>query len=159
MDMGTAEKCRDRSEFKELQNYILGSSAAIITNISLIVGMGTARAGKVPILSGLLTIALADNISDSLGIHLYKESEGVGKRLSLLATVLNFLSRLLVSLTFVALVLIFPPSQAIIVAIVWALLLLILVSYLVTRSRHENSIGEILRHVLIAVIVILLSWC
>lgn len=90
---------------------------------------------------------------------MYKESEGVGKRLSLLATILNFLSRLLVSLTFVALVLIFPPSQAIIVGIVWALLLLILVSYLVTRSHHENSILEIIRHVLIAVIVILLSWC
>jgi VIT1/CCC1 family predicted Fe2+/Mn2+ transporter len=159
MDMGTPEKCRDRSEFKELQNYILGSSAAIITNISLIVGLGTARAGKAPIFSGLLTVALADNISDSLGIHLYKESEGVGEKLSLLATVLNFLSRLLVSLTFVAIVLIFPTSQAIIVGIVWALLLLNLVSYLVTRSHHGNSILEIIRHVLIAVIVILLSWC
>ncbi len=130
-----------------------------MTNISLIVGMGTAHAGKVPLLSGLLTVALADNISDSLGIHLYKESEGVGKRLSLLATVLNFLSRLLVSLTFVAIVLIFPTSQAIVVGIVWALLLLNLVSYLVTRSHHEKSVLEIIRHVLIAVIVILLSWC
>ena len=158
MDLITPQKCRDRSEFKKLQNYILGSSAAIMTNISLIVGMGTARAGKVSILSGLFTVALADNISDSLGVHLYKESEGYAERLSSLATVLNFLSRLLVSLTFVAIVLIFPLSQAIIVGIVWTLLLLTLISYLVTRSNQENSILQIIRHVLIAAIVILLSW-
>jgi len=147
------------SEFKKLDNYILGSSAAIITNASLIVGLGSTGAGKGPILGGLLTIALADNISDSLGIHLYKESEGCGVRLSALATGLNFLSRLLVSLSFVAVVLILPLSQAILVGIVWALLLLIFISYLITKSDHENSISEIIKHVLVAVFVIVLSRC
>jgi hypothetical protein len=99
----------DRSEFTKLENYILGSSAAVITNVGLIVGLGSARAGKGPILGGLLTFALADNISDSLGIRLYKESEGCGERLSRLATALNFLSRLLVSFSFVAIVLMSRP--------------------------------------------------
>ena len=147
------------SEFKKLENYILGCSAAIITNISLIVGLGSARAGKGPIIGGLLTIALADNISDSLGILWYKESEGCGERLSSLATVLNFLSRLTVSFSFIAIVMIFRTPQAIIVAIVWALLLIIVVSYLITRHNHENSVLEIIKHVLIAVIVIVLSRC
>jgi len=147
----------DKSEFKKLENYILGSSAAIITNVGLIVGLGSAWANKGPIIGGLLTFALADNISDSLGIQLYKESEGFGKRLSTLATALNFLSRLLVSFSFIAVVLIFPTSRAIIVSIVWALLLLTIVSYLVTRINHENSIKEILKHVLIAIIVIVVS--
>ena len=146
-----------RSEFAKLENYVLGSSAAIITNVSLIVGLGSARAGKGPILGGLLTIALADNISDSLGIQMYKESEGFGEKLSSLATVLNFLSRLLVSLSFVAIVLILPTSQAIIVGILWALLLLNFVSYLITRRNRENSILEIAKHVLVALIVIALS--
>ncbi|MFZ1040400.1 MAG: hypothetical protein WCA79_14885 [Anaerolineales bacterium] len=147
----------DRSEFANLTNYIFGSSAAIITEVSLIVGLGAARASKGAILGGLLTIALADNISDSLGIHMYKESEGCEKRLSLLATILNFLSRLLICLSFVAIVLLFPISQAITVGIVWGLLLLIFISYLITKSNHESSISEIIKHVLVAVIVILLS--
>jgi VIT1/CCC1 family predicted Fe2+/Mn2+ transporter len=147
----------DKSELTNLPNYIFGSSAAIITDISLIVGLGSARASKGAILGGLLTIALADNISDSLGIHLYKESEGCGERVSLLATILNFLSRLLISLSFVAIVLAFPISQAIPVGIAWGLLLLTLLSYLVAWSNHENSISEIIKHVLVAVIVILLS--
>ena len=148
-----------RSEFTKLENYILGSSAAVITNVSLIVGLGSARAGKGPILSGLLTVALADNISDSLGIRLYKESEGCGERLSRLATALNFLSRLLVSLSFVAIVLVFSGPQAMIVGIAWAFLLLTLISYLVTRSNHEHSLTAIIRHVVIAVIAIALSRC
>ena len=147
----------NRPEFKKLQNYVLGSSAAIITNASLIVGLGSARAGKGPILGGLLTIALADNISDSLGIHLYKESEGCGERLSLLATVLNFSSRLLVSFSFIAMVLMFPVSQAIVLGVVWALVLLTFVSFLITQSNHENSVLEILKHILVAVVVIALS--
>ena len=147
----------DGSEFANLTNYIFGSSAAIITEVSLIVGLGAARASKGAILGGLLTIALADNISDSLGIHMYKESEGCEKRLSLLATLLNFLSRLLICLSFVAIVLLFPISQVITVGIVWGLLLLTLISYLITKSNHENSISEIIKHVLVAVIVILLS--
>ena len=136
---------------------MFGSSAAIITNASLIVGLGSARAGKGPILGGLLTLALADNISDSLGIRFYKESEGCGERPSRLATTLNFLSRLLISFTFIAIVWIFPTSQAMIVGIVWALLLLTLVSYLITRRSHQNSVLEIIKHVLIAIVVIALS--
>lgn len=148
-----------RSEFTKVENYILGSSAAIITNVSLIVGLGSAQAGKGLIFGGLLMVALADNISNSLRIHLYKESEGCGERLSSLATVLNLLFHLLVSLSFIDIVLIWPTSQAVKIGIVWALLLLTLISYLITKGNHENSIPEILKHVLIAVIVIVLSRC
>ncbi len=105
----------------------------------------------------MLTIALADNISDSLGIHLYKESEGCGERLSRQATILNFLARLLISLSFVAIVLALPVSQSILIGVIWGLLLLTFLSYLITRSNHENSMSEIAKHVLVAVIVILLS--
>ena len=145
------------SEFKKLSNYIFGSAAAIITNVSLIVGLGSAEAGKGPIIGALLTIAIADNISDSLGIHLYKESEGYGGDLPLLATALSFASRLVVSLSFVAIVLALPISIAIPTAIVWGLLLLTILSYLINRARNQNSVMEIVRHLLVAVIVISLS--
>lgn len=148
---------RLRSELTNLKNYVFGSTAAIITNISIIVGLGSARASKGPILGSLLTIALADNISDSLGIHLYKETEGLGQRLSLLSTVLNFISRLLVSLSFIGIVVYFSMSHAIVVAIVWGLLLLVLLSFLITRSNKENSLLEIVKHVLVAIVVIILS--
>ncbi|HTW90945.1 MAG TPA: hypothetical protein VMH22_04485 [bacterium] len=154
---GSAALRRGWSEFKTLRNYIFGSSAAIITDVSLIVGLGSARAGKAPLLAGLLTIAVADNVSDSLGIHLYKESEGYSQRLSLLSTVLNFLSRLLISCTFIAIVLALPMAHAIIVGLVWGLLLIIFISYLISRNNRDNPVREMVVHVLIAVVVIALS--
>lgn len=143
--------------FSDLKNYVFGSTAAIITNTSLIVGLGSARAGKGPILGSLLTIALADNISDSLGIHLYKETEGNEQRLSLLATVLNFTARLIVSLSFIGIVLLFTTARSIPVAIVWGLLLLVLLSYLITKTNKSNSIAEIFKHVMVGVVVVALS--
>jgi len=149
----------DWSQLKKLENYILGSSAAVITNVSLIVGLGSGQAGKGPIIGGLLTIALADNIADSLGIHLYKESEGCGERSSAVSTALNFISRLLVSLTFIGVVIVFTTYQAIVIAIVWSLALLTVISYLITRRSGKSSIAEIARHVLVAVVAIVLSRC
>ena len=160
IDVRTCEGAKGkmyRTEFRKLGNFVFGGSAAIITNISLIVGLGSAGSGKRAILGGLLTIAIADNISDSLGIHMYKESEGVGTKLSLLATTLNFCSRLLVSLSFVSLVLLLPVSQAIPASIAWGLLILVFFSYLINRSRRQHSILEIVKHLLVAVVVIALS--
>ena len=145
------------SEFANLKNYIFGSTAAIITDVSLIVGLGAARTGKEPILAGLLTIAVADNISDSLGIHMYKESEGYDQRLSLFSTILNFLSRLLISCTFVAIVLALPMAHAVLVGLIWGLLLIVFISYLISRSNRDNPIKEIVIHVLTAAVVIVLS--
>jgi VIT1/CCC1 family predicted Fe2+/Mn2+ transporter len=148
---------QSRSPFTDLRSYIFGSSAAIITDVSLIVGMGSARTGKGPVLVGLLTIAVADNISDSLGIHLYKESEGCGEKLTLLSTVLNFVSRLLISCTFITIVLVLSQTQAVLVGLIWGLLLIVLISYLLSRSNQDNPVKEIVTHVLVAVIVITLS--
>jgi VIT1/CCC1 family predicted Fe2+/Mn2+ transporter len=148
---------RIRTEFANLRNYIFGSSAAILTDVSLIVGLGSAQSGKGPILAGLLTIAVADNISDSLGIHLYKESEGYGQRLSLLSTTLNFLSRLLISCTFIAIVLALPLAHALYIGLIWGLLLIVFISYLISRSNKDNPVKEMAIHVLIAVVVIALS--
>ena len=146
-----------KAELTNPQNYIFGSTAAIITNICLIVGLETARSGKGPILGGLLTIALADNISDSLGIHMYKETEGAKSRLSVLATVLNFTARLLISFSFVAIVLLCSAGQSIPAAISWGLVLIAIGSYWIARRNKENVILETVKHMLVAVVVIILS--
>jgi vacuolar iron transporter family protein len=148
---------RGMSDWKELKNYVFGGTAAIITNISLIVGLGSARSGKAPILGGLLTIAVADNISDSLGFHLYRETGKNDQGPTLHSTVLNFTSRLLVSASFVAIVLAFSVAWAIPIAVVWGLFLLVLLSYLITKSNNKSTGLEIAKHVLVAVVVILLS--
>ena len=79
-------------------------------------------------------------------------------RLSWQATLLNYLARLLVSLTFVTIVLVFSVAHAIPVAIVWGILLVALFSYWIAVSvKLEKKALEIGKHLLVAVIMIVLS--
>lgn len=78
-----------------------GSTAAIVTSVGLIVGFGAATVSRPAIVSALLIVAFADNISDSLSIHIYQESENLEERAAFLATVTNFLARLMIALSFV----------------------------------------------------------
>ena len=84
--------------------YSFGSTAAIVTSVGLIVGFGAASVPRSTIVSGLLIIAVADNISDSLSIHIYQESENLEPRDAFRATLTNFVARLLVALSFVGVV-------------------------------------------------------
>ena len=83
--------------------FTFGGTSAIVTSIRLVIGLQSATAPPPTIVSGLLVIALADNISDSLSIHMYQEAdrlEGKGA----IRTTADFVSRLLVALSFVFIV-------------------------------------------------------
>lgn len=60
--------------------FSFGSSSAIITNIALTIGLDTTVNAKSAIIGSLLVVALADNISDTLGMHMFQESEGHSKK-------------------------------------------------------------------------------
>lgn len=54
----------------DLRRLSFGGPAAIVTSMALIVGLGAATAGKAAIVGSLLVIGLADNLTDSLSVHL-----------------------------------------------------------------------------------------
>lgn len=144
-------------KLSNLGNYVFGSTSAIITNTCLIVGLGSGKTARLALLGALLTIALADNISDSLGIHMVKEAEGHGTPYSFITMAMNFFARLLISSSFIALVLLFPMPLAATIAVGWSLFLLVAISYLIARNNHTNPWLEIGKHVLVAILVIVAS--
>jgi vacuolar iron transporter family protein len=139
--------------FKKLTNFSFGGTSAIITNISLIVGLNS----KSNIIGGLLVIALADNISDSLGIHIYQESEAQNRSANMLSTISNFTVRLLVSVTFILIILLLPVYFAQITAVIWGIILLSIMTYLIARANHAAPLPEVFKHLAIAVAVIAAS--
>ena len=143
-----------KANLKKLTNFTFGSSSAIITNVSLIVGLGASDVPKMGIIGSLMIIAVADNISDSLGIHIYRESESGGLKESAISTVSNFLARLLTSLTFIGLVWYLPFAQAEVISIIWGVLLLGTISYLIARKNNDRPLLEILKHLATAMVVI-----
>ncbi|HUL46659.1 MAG TPA: hypothetical protein VLV25_06145 [Steroidobacteraceae bacterium] len=89
--------------WSRLQHISFGGPAAIVTSTGVIVGLRTATMGKAAIAGGLLILALADNLTDSLGLHIYQESVKPPPREAFLTTVANFVTRLLLASSFVAL--------------------------------------------------------
>ena len=144
------EKCRLKQT-----KFSFGATSAIITNLALITGLRTAEYAKLSIIGGMLVIALADNISDSLGIHIYQESECLKVKEVWLSTFTNFFARLLVSFSFIFLVYFLSIKLAVICAILWGLLLLTMMSYTIAKKREVNPYLAMLEHVGIAILVII----
>jgi VIT1/CCC1 family predicted Fe2+/Mn2+ transporter len=137
-----------------LRRISFGATSATVTSMGLIVGLGAVAAEKATILSGLLIVALADNLTDSLSLHVYQEAERLNGRAAFRATLTNFGARVLTALTFVVIVLVLPSPYAGTIALGWGVLLLATVSYLVARARAVRPWPEVGKHLGIAALVI-----
>ena len=146
-----------KEHLSKLSNYSFGSTSGIITNISLVIGLGSVNVSKVAIIGSLLVIGVADNISDSLGVHMYKESEAAGLKESLISTIGNFMSRLVISLSFIGIIAFFSIEHAIIITMFWGLFLLSGLSYLIAKSNQDRPLLEIFKHIIVAIVVIAAS--
>lgn len=146
-----------RKHHQYKSRFSFGSTSAIITNLGLIAGLHSGVNAKVSIISGILVIAIADNISDSFGIHIFQESENKNKREIWLSTFTNFMTRVVVSLTFVTLMILLPAQAAVISSIVWGLLLLAYISYVIALDEEKSPFKSVVTHVLIALAVVSVS--
>jgi vacuolar iron transporter family protein len=149
---------RLRGLAKDLSKYSFGATSAITTSLALIVGLDSALNPRASIVGALLVLAVADNISDSLGIHIYRESqtEDAGKN-SDVHSISNFLTRLVVTLAFAILVVALPIGYAVISSIVLGISILTLLSYLIAIHQKTNPVGAIFHHVGVTVAVLIIS--
>ncbi|MBL0311584.1 MAG: hypothetical protein IPP78_02485 [Holophagaceae bacterium] len=134
-----------------------GGTAAIATSMALVSGLGAAGATKPVVASALLIAALADNLTDSLSIHIFQESEHLDQKEAFASTVTNFATRLLVCLSFILLVGLLPVSVAVGGIIAWGMLLLAALTFLVARERKVGALLEVVKHLLVATSVVLVS--
>ena len=127
-----------------------GGTAAIVTSTALICGLGAANASRPLIVSALLIAAVADNLTDALSIHVFQESEHLGAKEVFAGTATNFVARLLLCISFVPLVVFFPPAHAAALAVLWGAFLLATLTYLVARERKVAPLPEVLKHLFVA---------
>ncbi|MFH1126464.1 MAG: hypothetical protein V1703_05020 [Candidatus Altiarchaeota archaeon] len=142
----------------ELSRFSFGTTSAVTTSLALIVGLDETGNPKMSIVGALLVIALADNISDSLGIHIYQESQcSNSKGSSKIYALSNFFTRLVITLIFISLVVFLPIRYAVLSSLVIGLLLLSLLSYLIAVNHKTEPFREVLYHVGVAIIVLMAS--
>jgi VIT1/CCC1 family predicted Fe2+/Mn2+ transporter len=151
-----SDNLNNRRRLEETK-FSFGATSAIITNLGLITGLDTLTHPRLSIIGGILLIALADNISDSFGIHIYQESECIGSKEVWLSTLSNFLTRIFVSLVFIILIAALPIGLAVACSMAWGLTLLAVMSYVIAKDRKVNPFQAIFEHISIAIVVITLS--
>jgi VIT1/CCC1 family predicted Fe2+/Mn2+ transporter len=137
--------------------FSFGATSAIITNLGIITGLDTLTHPKLSIIGALLVIALADNLSDSFGIHIYQESEHIGKKEVWLSTLTNFLTRLFVSSTFIIMIIVLPIRLATVCSVIWGLFVLTVMTYTIAKQQKINPFSAIFVHLTIAVVVVIAS--
>ena len=140
-----------------INRFSFGSTAAIVAGMALVAGLDAAALPKSAIVSSLLIVAIADNLTDSLSIHVYQESERLEPVRAFLATLSNFGARLVVSLSFVLIVVLAPSRGVVAASLAWGLALLAALSWMIARQRRVRPLPEVAKHVLVAVAVIFLS--
>ncbi len=137
--------------------FLFGSFAAIITNLGIIAGLFSSGNAKGNIIGSMLVIAIADNISDTLGIHIYQEAEGLTQAQVWLSSLTNFASRFSVSMIFVLLIALLPLNLAAVVCLIFGLVVISLISYFIAVFKKRNPWVAIFEHLVVAAVVIVVS--
>ncbi len=132
-----------------------GLTSGVITTLGLLVGLSAGTSSRLAVLGGIFTIAIADSLSDALGIHVSEESEGVHTQREIwAATVATFVAKLVTSATFAIPVLLLDLDVAVVVAIVWGATAVTALSIDLARSKHLNPRPLIIEHIGIAALVV-----
>ncbi len=140
------------------KGLLFGLTSGVITTLGLMVGLYSGTSSKLAVLGGILTIAVADSMSDALGIHISEETNNNDHSQVWEATIATFLTKFLFALTFVIPVLLFDLQKAIVVSIVWGLFTLIVINYKMAISKKENPWSLIFEHISIAALVIIITY-
>ncbi|MFH0956518.1 MAG: hypothetical protein V1813_01505 [Candidatus Aenigmatarchaeota archaeon] len=135
-----------------------GVTSAIITTLGLMTGLNASTGSAVVVIAGILVIAIADAMSDALGMHISEESEDHHSHKEIWeATLATFGAKFVVASTFVIPVMLFSLGTAIMASVAWGLLLITILSYIIAKNQKEKPLPIIAEHVVIAVAVIIIA--
>lgn len=138
------------------KGFGFGITSGIITTLGLIIGLYSTTKSVMIILGGIIIIAIADSLSDALGMHISEETNHRNSRRKIWeATASTFLFKFIFALSFIIPFLIFDLGRAIIANIIWGIVLLSVFSYYIAKSRHQSKAKSIFEHLIIAVAVII----
>jgi len=134
-----------------------GLTSGTITTLGLMIGLSSGTNSRGIVIGGILTIAIADSLSDALGIHVSEEANPARTTMQIwVATVATFLSKLY-AITFIIPVLLFDLPVAININLVWGVSLLTILSYYLAKSQGVKPWKVILEHLIIIIIVVALT--
>lgn len=135
-----------------------GATSGVITTLGLIVGLNSGTRSVTAVLGGILVIAVADAMSDALGIHLAEEADPNTSHSHVWsATIMTFITKFVFSISFAVPLLLLPLASAVIASVAWGMFVIVVLSYFLARSQGESPVAIIAEHAGIAILVVVLS--
>jgi len=135
-----------------------GATSGVITTIGLITGLNAGTHSVVAVLGGIFVIAVADAMSDALGIHLAEEADPEATTHHIWsATISTFVNKFVFALSFAIPLLLLPLDQAVVASLFWGMLVIVVLSFFLARAQKASPVLIIAEHVGIAIIVVVLS--
>ncbi len=135
-----------------------GATSGVITTIGLITGLNAGTHSVVAVLGGIFVIAVADAMSDALGIHLAEEADPNATAQHIWsATISTFLNKFVFALSFAIPLLLLPLDQAVVVSLLWGMLVIVVLSFFLARVQKASPVLIIGEHLGIAILVVVLS--
>jgi VIT1/CCC1 family predicted Fe2+/Mn2+ transporter len=135
-----------------------GLTSGVLTTLGLIVGLYAGTHSRTAVLGGILTIAIADSLSDAMGIHLAEESKNTGAASHVWeATMATFLAKFGTALTFAVPLAMASLSHAILISVMWGLSLVAVLSFLIARAQGISPWTVVGEHLLFTLCVVTLS--
>lgn len=135
-----------------------GATSGVITTLGLITGLNAGTHSVTAVLGGIFVIAVADAMSDALGIHLAEEANPNATAQHIWsATISTFLNKFIFAISFAVPLLLLPLDQAVIASLLWGMLVIIILSYFLARAQKSSPVLIVAEHLGIAILVVVLS--
>lgn len=135
-----------------------GATSGVITTLGLITGLNAGTHSVTAVLGGIFVIAVADAMSDALGIHLAEEASPDATTQHIWsATISTFLNKFIFALSFAVPLLLLPLGQAVLASLIWGMLVIVVLSYFLARAQKASPVMIIAEHLGIAILVVVLS--
>jgi vacuolar iron transporter family protein len=136
-----------------------GLTSGTITTLGLMIGLYSQTHSELVVIGGILTIAIADALSDSLGAHISHESYKKNTKKQIWeSTISTFLAKLIYALTFIVGFLFFDFSTAILINVLYGLVVLNFLSLYIAKKNKSNPYTVIGEHLGIAVLVMIITY-
>ncbi len=135
-----------------------GLTSGIITTLGLVVGLSAGTESQLAVIGGIVTIAVADALSDALGIHVSEEAENIhSSREIWTATVSTFVAKFLMAMTFLVPVVLLNLTSAVVVCVAWGATVLALLSVHLARRRGARVWPVVAEHLGVGALVVVVA--
>jgi len=136
-----------------------GLTSAIITVLGVMVGVHAGTDLKHAVIGAVIVVAVADSLSDALGVLLTEKSvPGNTLKEAVVSSLCTFLVKIWLGFTFLLPLWLIPDLHlAIGICLAYGMIVLGFYTYLVAKRKKGNPVKDIAVHILLAIVVITLS--